>query len=73
MVIKSTLKTEVEKFEKLLGYGTYRPMANRVEVRVKDLDQGIENARKVIEKNDLNLKIGARTPQLKSFELELKD
>lgn len=68
----SKFKKEVEKFEKLFGYGSFRPLKNKVEVRVKDLDQGLDNARKIIINNNLNLRIGATTPQLRSFDLEEK-
>lgn len=65
----SILNTEVKKFEKLFNYGTFRPMKTSVEVRVKDLDKAITNARAIIASNGLNLKLGVITPQLKSFEL----
>lgn len=68
----SILQKEVNKFEKLFGHGTYRPMKGCVEVRVRnDLDAAVISAKSTIEKNKLNLKVGKRLPELRSFELEV--
>ncbi|TDQ79541.1 hypothetical protein [Sphingobacterium yanglingense] len=69
METKSTYLNEVEKLKKLLGFGTFRPMKERVEVRVKNLDMGLDKARETIKTHGLNLEIGAVTPVLRSFEL----
>lgn len=74
MATNSTFDNELEKFKKLFGYGSFRPMQNnRVEVRVKDLDNGLMQARKILSEHQLNLKIRAITPQLKSFEIVPND
>ncbi|GEM_PF-5979713 len=70
MARKSKYEIEVEKFKKLLGYGYFRSSKGKVEVRVKDLDKGLENAKRTISENKLNLKIGTTIPVLRSFELE---
>lgn len=64
--------THIEVFKEKFGYGYFRPTKSGYEVRVKDLDFGLENARKVIQENDLSLEITSRDVRLRSFEIRPK-
>lgn len=61
--------TDLEKFKKLFGYGDFRPYKNGLEVRVKDLDNGFNLAKLIVEKNNLHLDvpITGRDVSLRSF------
>lgn len=72
MEYSESFNLEIEKFKKLLGYGSFRPMKERVEVRVKDLDSSIVQANRIIETNNLQIKVTGVYPQLRSFELVSK-
>lgn len=66
------MQTHLEIFKQKFGYGYFRPLKSGYEVRVKDLDLGVENARKVIQENDLSLDITGRDVRLRSFEIKEK-
>lgn len=61
--------TDLEKFKKLFGYGDFRPYKNGLEVRVKELDNGFNLAKLIVEKNNLKLDvpINGRDVSLRSF------
>ena len=63
----SSFQIEAEKFEKLLGYGTFRPYKNGIEVRVKDLDASFIQAQQLITKHKLKLTVSDKDVQLRSF------
>ncbi|QEL01098.1 hypothetical protein FKG96_09860 [Olivibacter sp. LS-1] len=52
-----TTPCPISVFEQKFGYGTIKHRKNGVEVRVNDLDKGIETARKVIFLNNLPLMV----------------
>jgi len=68
----SSFQIEAEKFEKLLGYGTFRPYKNGYEVRVTDLDSAYSHALEIVIKHGFNLNISDKDVQLRSFVVSPK-
>lgn len=72
---KKTIKPnkDFENFKKLFLHPEPRVLVaqQKYEFRVGDLDSSVEIAKRIIESNSLNLKIGGKNPQLRSFDVEI--
>lgn len=64
-------KSDLSKFIDLFGHDEPRISCGRIEFRVADLDRSFELAKRIIEKNNLKIKIVGKNAQLRSFEVKV--
>lgn len=62
----------LEIFKTKLGHGKFRKYKRGFEVRVDNLDFSFDEAKKVIESNNLDLVLGQKEIALRSFVVEPK-